>query len=180
MRIFAISGSLRAVSSNTAALQALARLAPQGIEIVIYNGLGQLPLFNPDLETGELPQAVGNLRNEIALCDGLIICSPEYAHGIAGAMKNALDWLVSGVEFPGKSVALINTSPRAVHAQAQMREILTTMSVQLIEEASIALPLLGRNLGAGDIAADPQLSRVLKEALQSFVHHIKRHRIEAL
>ena len=87
---------------------------------------------------------------------------------------------MSGVEFPGKPVVLINTSPRALHAQEQLREILTTMSAQLIEEASIALPLLGRNLSADNIAADLQLAGALRGALQSFVHHIKRHRTEAL
>jgi chromate reductase, NAD(P)H dehydrogenase (quinone) len=173
MRILAISGSLRAVSSNTSALQALASLAPDGVEIALYRGLGVLPLFNPDLKTGSLPQEVIMFRNEIAICDGLVICSPEYAHGIAGAMKNALDWLVSGLEFPGKPVAVINTSPRAVHAQAQLREILRTMSAHVVEDASIALPLLGRNLSADDIAADPVLAEGLRNALRDLVHYIK-------
>jgi chromate reductase len=102
MRILAISGSLRAASSNTAVLQAAAFLAPAGVEIVLYTGLGDLPHFNPDLDTDDPPEVVRALRHEIGQCDGLLICSPEYAHGVAGAMKNALDWLVSSVEFPEK------------------------------------------------------------------------------
>jgi chromate reductase, NAD(P)H dehydrogenase (quinone) len=180
MRILAISGSLRANSSNTSALQALAMLAPTGIEVVLYEGLGQLPLYNPDLDVAHLPLPVAALRQEIAVADGLVICSPEYAHGIAGALKNALDWLVSGVEFPGKPVAIINTSPRAEHAQAQLREILKTMSALVVEEASIAVPLLGRNLDAAGIAADPLLSADLQRSLQDFARAIKRYRIEAL
>ena len=66
--------------------------------------------------------------------DGLVISSPEYAHGIAGSMKNALDWLVSSVEFPGKAFSLINSSLRAERAQAQLREVLKTVSGEVVEE----------------------------------------------
>jgi chromate reductase len=173
MRILAISGSLRAASSNTAALQAAALVAPAGTEIVLYTGLGTLPHFNPDLDTDDPPEVVKALRHEIGLCNGLLICSPEYAHGIAGSMKNALDWLVSSFEFPEKPIALINTSQRAIHAPAQLREILTTMTARLIDGASITLPLWGRNLDAAAIASDPILSEQLKTALQCFMGAIR-------
>ena len=173
MRILAISGSLRSGSSNTSALQAAALLAPAGTEIVLYSGLGNLPHFNPDLDTDQPPQSVAVLRHEIEVCDGLLICSPEYAHGIAGSMKNALDWLVSSLEFPETPVAIINTSARAVHAQAQLREILTTMSARLIEEASITLPLLGRRLDAADIVSAPDLSAQIRTALDCFMQAIR-------
>lgn len=137
------------------------------MQIVLYDGLGRLPHFNPDLETEHLPDEVRALRLEIGRCDGLLICSPEYARGVAGAMKNALDWLVGSFEFPGKPVALINASPRASHSDAQLRLTLTTMSARLIEQASITLPLLGRNLDADGIVTDPDLSAQLREVLQS-------------
>jgi chromate reductase, NAD(P)H dehydrogenase (quinone) len=173
VRILAISGSLRAASSNTAVLQAAAFLAPAGVEIVHYTALGDLPHFNPDLDTDDPPEVVRALRHEIGRCDGLLICSPEYAHGVAGSMKNALDWLVSSVEFPEKSTALINTSQRAIHGDAQLREILTTMSAQLIERASITLPLWGRNLDAAGIRSDPALSEQLRTALEYFAGAIR-------
>ena len=154
MRILAISGSLRATSSNTALLLAAARLAPADMEVVLYDGLAALPHFNPDLDTEDPPPTVLALRREIGRCDGLLISSPEYARGVAGAVKNALDWLVSGLEFPEKPVALLNASPRATHADAQLRLTLTTMSARLVEAASIALPLLGRSLDADGIVAD--------------------------
>lgn len=174
MRILAISGGLRTLSFNTAALQAAVALAPAGLEIVLYTGLGDLPYFNADLDTDEPPEIVKALRRDVGLSDGLLIASPEYAHGVSGAFKNALDWLVSCVEFPGKPVALINTSQRAVHAQAHLREILTTMSARLIDHASITLPLMGRNLDAAGIMADPVLSAQLQEALGSFVAEIRQ------
>jgi chromate reductase len=173
VRILAISGSLRAASSNTAVLQAAACLAPAGVEIIYYKGLGDLPHFNPDLDTDDPPEVVRALRYEIGRCDGLLICSPEYAHGVAGSMKNALDWLVSSVEFPEKSTALINTSQRAIHGDAQLREILSTMSARLIERASVTLPLWGRNLDATGIMSDPALSEQLRTALECFVDAIR-------
>lgn len=148
-------------------------LAPPDVEIVLYKGLGELPHFNPDLDHCEAPQGVPSivqaLRQEVGLCNGLIICSPEYAHGVAGSLKNALDWLVGSIEFGGKPVALINVSARAIHSDAQLREIVAMMSARLIEQASITLPVQGSQLDAKGIASDPFLSAQLKEALQIFI-----------
>jgi chromate reductase, NAD(P)H dehydrogenase (quinone) len=174
MHILAISGSLRAASSNTSALQAAALLAPAGTDIVLYRGLGDLPHFNPDLDTMEPPAPVQALRREIGRCDGLLISSPEYAHGVAGSLKNALDWLVSSHEFPQKPVTIINASQRSVHAQAQLREILTTMSARVIDRASITLPLLGQTLDAAAIASDPVMAAELRAAVEAFVDAIRR------
>ena len=120
MRLLAISGSLRAASSNTAVLQATARLAPPGVTIELYQRLGELPHFNPDFDNEKLPVIVGEFRAEIGAADGLLISSPEYARGVPGSLKNALDWLVGSFEFPNKFVALINVSPRATHALASL------------------------------------------------------------
>lgn len=173
MRILAISGSLRAVSSNTSALKAAAMLAPVGVDVVLYEGLASLPHFNPDLDAEPLPPAVRALRGDIEGSDGLLICSPEYACGVSGSLKNALDWLVSGFEFPEKPVAVINTSQRSVHADASLRLTLTTMSARLIEEASITLPMNGRSLDADGIASDPELAARLRKALEDFVRGIR-------
>ncbi len=172
MRILAISGSLRARSSNSAVLHAASALAPEASELIIYPGLGNLPHFNPDLDTADPPETVKALRREIGLCQGVLISSPEYAHGVAGSLKNALDWLVSAPEFHGKPVALFNTAPRAIHAQAQIREILTTMSALLIDTASITLPLAGRTLDAAGIVSDSILSKQITMALAFFVAEI--------
>ena len=167
MRILAISGSLRAVSSNTTLLRAAALLALEGMEIVLYGGLADLPHFNPDLEDAE-PSPVTDLRRQVREADGLLISSPEYAHGVPGSLKNALDWLVGGSEIVGKPIALWNASPRATHAQESLAETLRTMSTRLVPEASIAVPLLARGIDAAGIAGDPELSGPLRTALAAF------------
>jgi chromate reductase, NAD(P)H dehydrogenase (quinone) len=155
MKILAISGSLRKASLNSALLRAAARIAPPGIEVVLYGGLGELPLFNPDIEASEVP-AVMALRDHILAADALLIASPEYAHGVAGAIKNALDWMVGNETFIQKPVALLNASARATHAHAALRETVATMSACIVDEASITVPLLGSGLGEDDIAQHPE------------------------
>jgi chromate reductase, NAD(P)H dehydrogenase (quinone) len=144
------------------------------MEITIFGGLAGLPHFNPDLDGDSAPDAVAALRNAIGNAQGLLISSPEYARGVAGALKNALDWLVSSTEFPGKPVALINASQRATHADAALRLTLNTMSANIVEDASIMLALLGRNLDAAGIIADADLSSQLSQALHSLGRAITR------
>lgn len=139
IRIVALSGSLRRQSVNAALLREIAARAPVGVAVEIVS-LETLPLFNPDLESPP-PQAVTAFRGRVAAADALIIASPEYAHGVSGVMKNALDWLVSCEAFAAMPVAVLNAAPRAHHADAALREILSTMSAQVVEKASVTIPL---------------------------------------
>jgi chromate reductase len=168
MRVLAISGSLRAVSSNATVLRAMARLAPAGVEVWLYDGLATLPPFNPDLED-DAPASVTAWKREVGAADALLISSPEYAHGVPGQLKNALDWLVSGMEVYEKPGALINPSPASTHAQAQLAEILRTMSMRVIEAASIAVPLRSAKLDEDGIVAHPELASALRAAFEALV-----------
>ena len=169
MRLLAISGSLRAHSSNGELLRALATLAAPAIHVELYAGPGDLPAFNPDLDEEGMtsPPAVQVLRRAVGDADGLVISSPEYAHGVPGALKNALDWLVSGPEMVYKPVGLLNASPRSVHAQQSLAETLRTMSATLVEGACVALPISGRGLNAESIVADVELRTQLEGVLRA-------------
>ncbi len=171
-RILAISGSLRAASSNTALLGAATTLAPENIQIAIYGGLGNLPHFNPDLEADQ-PPSVRDFRAQLQMSDGVFISSPEYAHGVPGVLKNALDWVVGSGEFVGKPVALLNASPRATYAQASLKEIITTMDGRIIEDASITLPLLGSGLDEAGIISQSEISHTLQSAIMIFARAIE-------
>lgn len=177
MRILALSGSLRRISVNTALLRAAAHLAPPGVEVILYEGLGSLPHFNPDLEADE-PPSVTDLRVQVRGADGLLISSPEYAHGVPGFLKNALDWLVGGDEFIDKPVALLNATPPAEWAQASLTETVTVMSGRLVQEASIAVPLRGKKIDEGGIVADPAFAEPVRIALVAFVRAIEGFRVE--
>jgi NAD(P)H-dependent FMN reductase len=176
--ILAISGSLRARSTNTEVLRAAAMLAPAGVRVRIYSGLAALPHFNPDLDTegARLPPPVEALRAEVGEADALLICSPEYAHGVPGALKNALDWLVSGPEMPYKPIGLLNASERSVHAQASLAETLRTMSAIIVPGASPTLGLQGRHLDAGAMVSDADLAESLRSALRALGPEVEGYR----
>lgn len=164
IRILAISGSLRAASSNTALLKALAAHAPADVEIELCDLIGDLPIFNPDLEGDLTPAAARMLAEKVRDADGLIIACPEYAHGIPGGLKNALDWLVSGDEVPFKPVMLAHASHRGQYVLAALSEVLRTMSLAIVEDAFLQLPLLGKTEAARDaIIADS--SRLMHDKL---------------
>jgi chromate reductase len=167
IRVLAISGSLRAGSSNTAVVRAAKLVAPEHIEVLVYAGLAELPPFNPDDDGDVPPWSVASFRAEIAAADALLISSPEYAHGVPGVLKNALDWLVGSMAIVGKPVALINASPRATIAQAQLAETLRTMQARFIAEASVTLPLLGVKIDEFGIAASSDLASLLRDALET-------------
>ena len=171
-RILAISGSLRSRSSNTSLLEAAALLAPEGVEITIYRGLGNLPHFNPDLE-GLESDAPLQYRRQLQDADGVLISSPEYAHGVPGVMKNALDWVVGSGELVNKPVALLNASLRSTHAHASLLETLTVMSARVIPQACITLPHWDKTLDAAGIVSHVQISRLLRESIDELVRAIQ-------
>jgi NAD(P)H-dependent FMN reductase len=181
VRILAVSGSLRTASSNTALLRAAVRLAPRGAEVALYEGLAGLPHFNPDLDDPDggrpVPSAVADLRSRLAASDGVLISSPEYAHGVPGSLKNALDWVVGSGELYGRPVAVVNASPRATHARASLVEVLKTMDANLVEEASVTVPLPTNGTDEAVILSDPGLSRALGSAVAALAREAVAHRV---
>jgi len=164
-RVLAVSGSLRAMSSNTRVLQALRLLAPPGLEVILQPPLDGLPFFNPDVEAVALPPAVQAWRAAIGEAGAVIISSPEYAHGVSGVLKNSLDWLVGGVELADKPIAILNTRPEASLAHAALVETLRIMGGRVVDQTPV--PLTGRGLDAAGIAMDPGLAALLGGVLAS-------------
>ncbi len=173
MKILAISGSVRAASTNTALLRAAAKAAPEGVTVTLYASLGALPIFNPD-HTETLPPAAAELRRLTLACDGIVISSPEYAHGVPGGMKNALDWMVGWGELAYKPVALYNTSPYGEHAKAALAEILVTMSLRIVPEAAFTLHLRGsKPEEAAPKLATAEAQADLRHAIAAFANAIR-------
>ena len=174
LRLFAISGSLRARSVNTSALLALQALAPADVTITLYRGLAELPQFNPDLETAPLPAPVAAWRTAVDSADALVFSSPEYAHGVPGSLKNALDWLVSHEPFLNKPVAILNARPGADHALASLRETLSVMNARLLDAACVTLPLTSNTLDASALLQLPAVRGQLEAALVALQGGTKR------
>ena len=165
--ILALSGSLREGSTNTALLEAARLLAPPEVDFALWNEQASLVQFTPDLEASP-PVLVQEFRSLIGRADGLIIACPEYARGVPGAFKNALDWLVGDETFVCKKFALWNGSPRAHEAQKSLRLVLETMSGIYVEEAALALPLMTQQVTPHSIATNTEWASLIEVALAKF------------
>jgi len=172
MRIMALCGSLRRHSSNRALLLAARKYAPEGIDVAIFESIRDLPHFDPDLDGPErhpqdFPEGVLRLRQELAASNALIISTPEYAHGLPGSLKNALDWLVSSPAMIGKPVALIyGSAGEANYAQEQLKEILSTMSAVVVHDAIVAVPAVRSKMDDSGTVSDSKLALQIETVLR--------------
>jgi chromate reductase len=172
INVFAISGSLRTNSSNTAILQAIAKLASPHINIKIFNGLGQLPHFNPDIDVDDAFVQVEDFRTQIKEADGVIICTPEYAKGVPGSLKNALDWIVSSGEFIDKPTAIISASPMTTGGDNAHSSLLLTLGMinaNIVEGATLHIPHISMKLNAQGEVIDPPTLEALNLLLTALV-----------
>jgi chromate reductase, NAD(P)H dehydrogenase (quinone) len=143
VRILAVSGSLQARSGNRELLRAAAAAAPAGVEVVVFDGIRDLPLFDPDLEPegGPPPPAVGTWREALRASDGVLIASPEYGHSLPGALKNAIDWVIGSGELHQKPVAITAAVPslaRGRRGLAALRRTLLAVDASLVGGDPIA------------------------------------------
>src|SRR5689334_5106778 len=140
-RLLTVSGSLRAGSSNSTLLAAAARLAPASVVVNAYTELATLPAFSPDLEAAPspLPDSVARWQLALTEADAVLFSSPEYAHGIPGAFKNALDWIVGSGELVNKPVGVLSASAASQFAHPQIIEVLTTMSAMVVPAAAVVI-----------------------------------------
>lgn len=163
MHLLAISGSLRSQSANSALVHAVGRVLPQNATCAIYGGLPLLPAFNPDLDVEPALPAVAELRTQFRQADAVWISSPEYGHGIPGALKNALDWMVSSGELVNKAVAIVNASPLSTFVTDQLRESITMMEGRVVLAETI--PLSARPRDAADLLTDDPAADLLRAAV---------------
>ena len=170
MRILGISGSLRRDSHNTSLLRAAAMSLPSGVELELFDGLGDLPHYNTDIDGDPPREPVARLREAIAESDGVLISTPEFNASIPGVLKNALDW--ASRPFPdnalrGKQVAVVGASTGlfgAVWAQAETRKVLETIGADVIDSE---LPVGQAHIAFGD---DGDLADAgMRDALEGLV-----------
>ncbi len=135
MRILGVSGSLQASSGNLTLLQTAARIAPAGIEVVLFDGLRDLPPFNPDFEGENSPAAVREWRRAISGCDAMLIATPEYGHSLPGALKNGIDWVIGSAELYERVVAItsaVGGAGRGTMGLGALRQTLEAVSAVIV------------------------------------------------
>ncbi|HZQ89761.1 MAG TPA: NAD(P)H-dependent oxidoreductase [Gaiellaceae bacterium] len=139
MKILAVSGSLRADSYNTQLLRAAAAAAPGGVEVELWEGIGDLPIYDQDVE-GDVPERVRRLRRDWAAADAILFATPEYNGSVPGGLKNAVDWASrpkGEAALMNKTVAVVGASMGqfgAMWAQQDLRRILGIAGARVVGE----------------------------------------------
>ena len=171
IKILAVSGSLRPNSSNAIILQVLKKLMPAGIEFIIYNGLAELPPFD---DAEQVPIAVSKWRKSLQDADAVLVCSPEYAFGVPGSLKNAFDWTVGSGEMVNKPLALITASTGGEKAHAAWLQVFTALSANIPDGCALLVSYVRSKLNAaGEISDDATLQSV-QNLVKRFIHFIQQ------
>jgi NAD(P)H-dependent FMN reductase len=175
-QLLLVSGSLRRCSTNTSVLRTLRDLAPFGLTCVLYERLGDLPHFNPDVDGQPLHPVVADLRTQIHDAGAIVFSTPEYAGALPGSIKNLLDWTIGddhARSIHQKPVAWINASPRgATAAHDSLRTVLQYANAELVESACIDVPVTASMISEEGLVADP----AVRDALGRLVSNLDNHR----
>jgi NAD(P)H-dependent FMN reductase len=181
MRLLLISGSLRDGSTNAATLRTVQAIAPERVATTLYGGMGSLPHFNPDddREGEPVDPAVAGLRAAIAAADALLICTPEYAGALPGAMKNLLEWTVGDAGTYRKPVAWINVAgpaapTGAADAHASLAKVLGYVGADVVDAACARIPVTRDAIGADGVIADAGIRERLAAVLAVLETHVAR------
>lgn len=176
MEILAISGSSRGGSYNSALLSAFAKLAPKHVNITVFDQLKQIPVFEPATSDKNLPESVNYFISRIRESDGIIISTPEYAHGITGVLKNALDWLVASDALVLKPVVVTSVSTSGlggVRAHSALVLILAAMNVNIVIEGSLNVPYAQRKFDENLTLTDSLTPKAIQVSLLALEQAIK-------
>jgi chromate reductase len=172
INILAISGSLRPNSSNNAIINIMAGMSPEGVTINTYQGLASMPHFNPDLDNDTPPASVAEFRNLLKKADGVLISTPEYAFGVPGSLKNALDWTVSSGDFVDKPVALVTASSRGQDAHASLLLTLGAISAKVDEDAALLISFIRSKVSSEGQITDADVLHSLQKVITALLKTI--------
>jgi chromate reductase len=172
-KLLAICGSTRKESSNLALIRYLVRLSKDRFEFTVYNELKTIPPFDPDDDVEPAHEAVNKFRRLIKECDGVLICTPEYAMGVPGTLKNAIDWTVSSAEFSHKPTALITASSVGEKGHAALLETLKVIECTIPPEIQLLIPFIKTKINTeGEVihAETVEKLKILMDAFYSLLN----------
>lgn len=169
LKILAISGSTRKVSSNLHLIHAIADLSRERFNIKIYEGLTSLPHFNPDIDNeGTVPSEVIAFRELLNAADGVLICTPEYAIGVPGTLKNAVDWTVSAMNFSQKPVALITASLSGAKGHESLLGTLRIIEARLTEHTQMFISGIKAKVNDQAVITDEVTKLQIQQLITAF------------
>jgi chromate reductase, NAD(P)H dehydrogenase (quinone) len=161
-KILAICGSTRENSSNLILINAIRNLSTEKIDVLLFHGLAEIPHFNPDLDNNNPPKEVINFRKQLIAADAILVCTPEYAMGVPGTLKNAIDWTVSSMEFSHKPTALITASTSGQKGHLSLLETLRIIEADMDENTQLLIAHIKTKLNDEEIIDKVVLEKILK------------------
>ncbi len=167
-KIIAICGSTRKTSSNLNLINAIIDLTQQKFEISLFEGLGSIPHFNPDLDNDTPPATVKDFRKQLKEADGILICTPEYAMGVPGTLKNAIDWTVSSCEFSHKPVALITASSLGENSHESLLKTLKIIESNITDQTQLVISYVKTKVSKDNTIIDSNTLAQVNSVMNSF------------
>lgn len=171
-KVLAISGSTRQHSTNDSLIQAISKLSIETLDITVFKGIGNLPQFNPDDDKDDVAASVTELRNLLNEAEGIIICTPEYAHGVPGTLKNAIDWTISSSNFPHKPTMLITASTDGQYGHAALLETLKVIEAKNVMNLQLVIPFIKTKISTDGKITDEKTLTEVNDLIIEFVKTI--------
>jgi chromate reductase, NAD(P)H dehydrogenase (quinone) len=172
-RILAICGSTRKSSTNLNLIKAIIEFYAEELDIKIFEGLSEIPHFNPDLDNDTPPNKITDFRRQLNEADGILICTPEYAMGVPGTLKNAIDWTVSSCEFSHKPVALITASSDGQKGHLSLLETLKVIECNIPDDSQLLISFVKTKVSSEGKITDKQTLEQVKKLVSSVVKTIQ-------
>jgi chromate reductase, NAD(P)H dehydrogenase (quinone) len=169
INVLAICGSTRQSSSNHQLIQAITDLSRDIFQVQVLEGLADIPHFNPDLDMDRdsAPAAVQEFRAQLSKADAVLICTPEYAIGVPGTLKNAVDWTVSSMHFSRKPVALITAGTSGHKAHQSLLGTLLIIESKISEEAQLVISGVKTKVNVQGVITDEETLMQVRKLIRA-------------
>lgn len=177
-KVLALSGSTRIQSTNRNFINAIKELAKERFEVVLFHGLTEIPHFNPDLDTDNPPAQVATFRKYLREFDGILICTPEYAMGVPGTLKNAIDWTVSSMEFSKRPTALITASSMGQKGHASLLETLKIIEANITDQTQLVISYAKTKIDRNNQITDEKTLAEITTLIEAFDQLMIRENLE--
>jgi chromate reductase len=172
IKAIAICGSTRQNSTNHSLIKAIIDLSSANLDIIVFDGIANLPQFNPDNDGDHVADEVSKFREQLNNAEGIIICTPEYAHGVPGTLKNAIDWTISSSSFPNKPTMLITASTDGSYGHKALIETLKAIEAKNINNLQMVIPFIKTKINADNRITDDKTFADVKTLIANFVETI--------
>lgn len=167
--VLAISGSTRKNSTNHNLIKAIAELSAETLNVTVFNGIAILPQFNPDHDGDSVASEVADFRQQLNKAEGILICTPEYAHGVPGTLKNAIDWTISSGEFPHKPTMLITASTDGSYGHKALLETLKAIEAKNIDNLQMVIPFAKTKISVDNKISDEKTLADVEALIMAFI-----------